>query len=72
MIDARELRNIAAKLYNYDAYELIEAGVLLADENGRPRVGGSDWKRYNDDILRFILKLPEDRLENLVKLLRGY
>jgi hypothetical protein len=69
MIDARTLREIAARLYNYDAYLLIDAGVLIADENGHPRKGGSDWERYNLDILTFILKLPDDRLENLARLL---
>jgi hypothetical protein len=68
-ITAKTLKTIAQKLCNYDAYQLIDAGVLVADSKGRPAVGGSDWNRFCDDTLMFIIKLPEDRLENLAKLL---
>lgn len=64
------LRGMASVLANVDAYELIEAGVLVADKDGKPRVGGSDWTRFSNDLLTFILKLPDDRLSALAELLR--
>lgn len=43
--------------------QLVEAGVI---HNG---VGGSDWKRFNDDPMTFIMKLPPERLPALCALL---
>jgi hypothetical protein len=31
-------------------------------------VGGSDWKRFTDDPMTFILKLPPEQLRALTKL----
>ena len=43
--------------------QLVSAGVI---GNG---VGGSDWKRFNDDPMTFIMKLPPERLPALCRLL---
>lgn len=43
--------------------QLVAAGVITGNE------GGSDWKRFNDDPMTFIMKLPPERLPALCKLL---
>ena len=43
--------------------QLVKAGVI------GPSVGGSDWKRFNDDPMTFIMKLPPERLPALCRLL---
>lgn len=43
--------------------QLMKAGVIT----GSP--GGSDWKRFNDDPMTFIMKLPPERLPALCALL---
>ncbi len=43
--------------------QLVKAGVI---GNG---VGGSDWKRFNDDPMTFIMKLPPEKLPALCRLL---
>jgi len=66
---AADLRHIAYRMCNFDADQLIKSGVLRADANGKPAVGGSDWTRYNNDPLTFIIKLPDDRLDKLAELI---
>lgn len=70
-IVAADLRHVAYSLCNFNADQLIKAGVLMADTKGNPAVGGSDWTRYNNDPLIFIIKLPNDRLENLASLINA-
>lgn len=48
---------------NVSKEQLVNAGVI---GNGP---GGSDWKRFNDDPMMFIMKLPPQRLPALCKLL---
>lgn len=43
--------------------QLVKAGVI------GPGVGGSDWKRFNDDPMTFIMKLPPERLPMLCTVL---
>lgn len=43
--------------------QLVKAGVIGGGD------GGSDWKRFNDDPMTFIMKLPPERLPALCKLL---
>lgn len=43
--------------------QLVAAGVI------GPGPGGSDWKRFNDDPMTFIMKLPPERLPALCALL---
>lgn len=43
--------------------QLVKAGVIT----GSP--GGSDWKRFNDDPMMFIMKLPPEKLPALSRLL---
>ena len=45
--------------------QLVRAGVI----GPGPGVGGSDWKRFNDDPMTFIMKLPPERLPALCSLL---
>lgn len=47
-----------------DKEKLVKAGVI---GNGS---GGSDWKRFNDDPMTFIMKLPPERLPALCALLK--
>jgi len=49
---------------NISKDQLVKAGVI------GPGVGGSDWKRFNDDPMTFIQKLPPERLPALCRLLR--
>ena len=65
---AAALREMAYRMCNWSAYDLIKAGVLVADSKGEPAVGGSDWKRFNADPWTFIIKLPDDRLDKLADL----
>jgi hypothetical protein len=48
---------------NISKSQLVNAGVI------GPGVGGSDWKRFNDNPMMFIMKLPPERLPALCKLL---
>lgn len=43
--------------------QLVKAGVI------GPGPGGSDWKRFNDDPMTFIMKLPPEKLPALCRLL---
>ena len=66
---AAELTHMAYRMCNFSAHDLIKAGVLVADSNGNPAVGGSDWTRYDNDPLTFIIKLPKERLDRLATLI---
>lgn len=68
MITATQLRELASIIGNLEFSELVDAGVLRRDPDGRPAVGGSSWSRFNGDLVSFILKLPDDRLEALATL----
>lgn len=48
---------------NLSKKQLVDAGVIGEG------AGGSDWKRFNDDPMTFIMKLPPERLTALCKLL---
>ncbi len=61
---AAELYRLASVWANISRDMLVHAGVI--DEGAS---GGSSWKRFNDDPIVFILKLPANRLEALAKLL---
>ena len=43
--------------------QLVRAGIIDAGP------GGSDWKRFNEDPMTFIMKLPPERLPALCRLL---
>ena len=43
--------------------QLVRAGVITGG------VGGSDWSRFNNDPMTFIMKLPPERLPALCRLL---
>lgn len=64
MLTGKELRNLAAVLSNIDKDELECAAVINTGQ-----VGGSDWKRFNDDPLTFIIKLPDERRERLCEII---
>lgn len=55
-----ELRDVAHILLNIGRDELEQDGVINLGQ-----VGGSDWKRFDEQPLMFILKLPPDRLAKL-------
>lgn len=48
---------------NLSKKQLVDAGVIGEG------AGGSDWKRFNDDPMTFIMKLPPERLPALCALL---
>lgn len=66
---AADLVHLAYRMCNFNAHDLIAAGVLVADANGDPAVGGSDWTRFDNDPMTFIIKLPKDRLDKLAVLI---
>jgi hypothetical protein len=59
-----QLKTLAYAWSNTDKDKLEKAGVLK-----RAQVGGSDWKRFNEDPMTFIIKLPDDKLKKLSELL---
>lgn len=59
------LRALALFWSNVDRNDLEREGVLKAGANG-----GSDWGRFNDDPMTFIIKLPRERLDALADLIR--
>lgn len=59
-----DLLNLALVLSNIDKDMLERAGVITPGAKG-----GSDWKRFNQDILTFLIKLPESRREILARLI---
>ena len=61
---AAELKSIAYVMANLDRDTLEQAGILK-----RGQIGGSDWKRYNDEPLTFILKLPPEKLTVLAEII---
>jgi hypothetical protein len=62
-----ELKSLAFNWSNTPRDALEDAGIMK-----RGQVGGSDWKRFNDDPMMFILKLPSDKLEALAKVLTPF
>jgi hypothetical protein len=59
-------RLMFAVLHNIPLWDLEEAGVITPGAKG-----GSDWKRFNNDLTSFVLKLPSERLEKLWRLVDG-
>ena len=59
----RDLREIAAKMLHIDKHQLVDAGVISADDRG-----DSDWNRFNDKLLMFICKLGDEQLEALASM----
>ena len=64
-IKSRDFRDIMAVMMNIDLYVLEDAGVIA---KGNVDNGGNSWKRFNDDPLRFVLKLDDEKLEALTTL----
>ncbi len=59
----RMLLRLASQWSNISKGQLVAAGVIGHGP------GGSDWKRFNDDPMIFILKLPSVQLQALCDLL---
>lgn len=57
------LLHLAYSWSNISKDQLVRAGVIGAAADA------SDWKRFNDDPMTFIMKLPPERLPALCKLL---
>lgn len=57
------LLTLAYAWSNLSKDQLVAAGVIGEGP------GGSDWKRFNDDPMLFIIKLPPERLPALCALL---
>ena len=60
----QELRKFASVMHNLDRDTLEHAGLM-----NRGQVGGGDWKRFNDEPMMFVLKLPPDKLVALAKII---
>lgn len=71
LITAPLLMALSASINNTDMDELVEAGVLMKTEDGKPVEGGTDWRRFNDDFQMFIVKAPYERVVALAKLLNA-
>lgn len=63
MISAAELKALAYATANTSMDELAGAGVIKHGDN-------SSWRRFNDSLDIFIIKLPADRLEAFADLMR--
>jgi hypothetical protein len=59
-----DLKNFAYVMLNLDRDTLEQAGIMKPGQ-----VGGGDWRRFNDEPMIFILKLPADKLEILAKII---
>lgn len=59
-----QMKTLAYAWSNMSQDKLEKAGVMKPNQ-----VGGSDWKRFNNDPMMFIIKLPDDKLKKLSDLL---
>lgn len=66
MMDAAKFHNACRIMLNIDLDELEKAGVITPGANG-----GSDWKRFNEDPLIFMIKLPTERFNRLWALIEA-
>lgn len=57
------LLGLAYSWSNLSKDQLVRAGVISTGP------GGSDWKRFNDDPMMFVMKLPPEKLPALCRLL---
>ena len=69
MITAQFLTRFAYAIGNLSFDDLADAGVLKRGPDGKPAIGGSDWRRFNDDLVTFIIKLPPIRIAALARLI---
>lgn len=60
------LREQFAILHNLNLWDLENADIITPGAKG-----GSDWKRFNNDLTTFVLKLPPDRLARLAALIES-
>lgn len=67
-LTSREFRNVFAIMMNIDMDELVEAGII---RKGNIDEGGQSWTRFNDDPLRFVLKLDDNKLDALTSLVNS-
>ncbi|MGX5827397.1 hypothetical protein [Mesorhizobium sp. 43Arga] len=65
-MSALSFREVFSIIHNLDLSDLEQAGVINPGTDG-----GSDWRRFNNDIGTFVLKLPSDRLDKLVGLIEA-
>ena len=50
--------NACRIMLNIDKDELESAGIISPNANG-----GSDWTRFNEDPLMFVIKLPTEKFQ---------
>ena len=60
------LKSLAYVWSNMDRTTLEDAGIMKPGQ-----IGGSDWKRFNEEAMTFIIKLPEERLAILARLIEN-
>jgi hypothetical protein len=65
-MNAEQFRDIFYVLHNIDKADLEAAGVITIGANG-----GSDWNRFNSDIGTFVIKLRQENLEALWRLVQS-
>lgn len=60
----KSFRTLFAVLHNLELSQLVDAGVIVG-------INPVLWARFNSDLTIFVLKLPEDRLEKLLELVKA-
>lgn len=64
-MNAEQFRDIFYVLHNIDQSDLEAAGVITIGAKG-----GSDWTRFNNDVGTFVIKLRQENLEALWRLVQ--
>jgi hypothetical protein len=60
IVTPKQFRTLFAILHNIELAQLVNAGIINGDT--------ASWKRFNDNLTTFVLKLSDDHLERLVEL----
>jgi len=64
-MDGQRFANICRIMMNIDKADLVEAGIMHANE------GGNDWRRFNDQPFIFVVKLDDVKLAKLWALIEA-
>lgn len=70
-MNAQQFRSRVASLHNIDLAELIEAGVIPADDGRVNSAAQREWVKLNANPFAFLLKLDDERLEKLWELIEA-
>ncbi|QKN14751.1 hypothetical protein HR059_09835 [Sinorhizobium meliloti WSM1022] len=67
MITAAQLRDFAFFLSNTSRWELEKAGIIAPGPSG-----DTAWKRFNNDLDVFVIKLSAEKLKAMTDMIAGY